>query len=67
MIFTGQEKFFSYGLDLPWIAQQTKDTNKRFLFENDAIIERVALFPMPTIAAMNGKMFSIIFIKQNMP
>nr|XP_054764865.1 uncharacterized protein LOC129271563 [Lytechinus pictus] len=59
LIFTGQGKFFSYGLDLHWIAQQTKDVTKKFLTENDALVQRVTLFPMPTIAAMNGHAFGM--------
>eukprot|EP00057_Strongylocentrotus_purpuratus_P005341 XP_003730750.2 PREDICTED: delta(3,5)-Delta(2,4)-dienoyl-CoA isomerase, mitochondrial-like [Strongylocentrotus purpuratus] len=59
VIFTGEGKFFSYGVDLPWVAQQTLDMTDKFICESDALTERVASFPMPTIAAMNGHAFGM--------
>ncbi|XP_041455239.1 enoyl-CoA delta isomerase 2, peroxisomal-like [Lytechinus variegatus] len=59
LIFTGQGKFFSYGLDLHWIALQTKNVTRKFLIENDDLLQRITLFPLPTIAAINGHAFGM--------
>ncbi|XP_071495456.1 uncharacterized protein [Diadema antillarum] len=57
LIITGEGKFFSYGLDLPWIASQPFDVNAKFFAESEGILQRILTFPMPTIAALNGHAF----------
>ena len=55
MVLTGQGKFFLFGLDLPWMAQQPLEVVAQFLYKTDKITQRLLEFPMPTVAAINGK------------
>ena len=52
MITTGNGKYYSNGLQLP-----LRDTNiqSRLIEAAGTLLQRMATFPVPTIAAINGK------------
>ncbi len=54
----GEEKFYSNGLDLDWMAGDSRDEARTFLGDVLALLGRVLLFPVPTVAAMNGHAFA---------
>ena len=57
IISTG--KIYSNGVDLAWVSKQSRDVMMEFSQALCNIIGRILTFPLPTIAAVNGK--SIIF------
>jgi enoyl-CoA hydratase/carnithine racemase len=59
VILTGDGKFFSNGLDLKWLESVSADGAgneiiMQFSKGLEALIHRLLLFPLPTIAAING-------------
>jgi enoyl-CoA hydratase/carnithine racemase len=59
VVFTGAvEKYFSNGLNLGWVASQSKDDMIEFLVYFNDMLRRAATFPMPTVAAVNGHAFA---------
>jgi len=59
VITGGQEKFFSNGLDLAWMAQQSPATNREFLFTINDLLRETVIFPKPLLAAINGHAFAL--------
>jgi len=58
LVTTGEGKFYSNGLDLEWMAGQSKEQVGRHI---DAVHEtflRMLTFPMITVAALNGHAFA---------
>jgi Delta3-Delta2-enoyl-CoA isomerase len=53
-----QEKFYSNGLDLDWMGGDGRDEARTFVGDVLALMGRVLLFPVPTVAAMNGHAFA---------
>ena len=55
------EKFFSQGIDVPWLLQKMNDkefdTIKSFMYEMNRVFTRILLMPFPVIAAINGHAF----------
>ena len=57
LITTSEGKFYSNGLDLDWLGKFVGDETKRQYFIQTSVrglFQRLATFPMPTIAAVNG-------------
>ncbi len=58
LVTTGEGRFYSNGLDLDWIIP-TQTTNpeeiRDFFMSWNKLILRLVTFPVPTIAALNGK------------
>ena len=54
----GEEKFYSNGLDLGWMSGDGRDEARIFLADVLALLGRVLLFPVPTVAAINGHAFA---------
>ena len=69
LITIGDGKFYSNGVDLQWAQQQLSDGNlktlRRFSRECSKLVARLLTFPMPTIAAMNGKSILLLVVLQS--
>jgi enoyl-CoA hydratase/carnithine racemase len=55
----GQEKYFSNGLHLQWMMEQTPDVLRGFLGGVSQILKETALFGKPLIGAINGHAFGL--------
>lgn len=58
LVTVGEEKFYSNGLDLDWMSGDGRDEARTFVADVLALLGRVLLFPVPTVAAMNGHAFA---------
>ena len=62
VVRSAHEKIFSNGMDLEWLVPvlQKKDikTAKKFFYLWNDLFKRLLLYPMPTIAAINGHAFA---------
>jgi len=62
VVRSAHEKIWSNGLDLDWlmpvVMAQDAVTSKAFFYRLNDLFKRVLLFPMPTVAAMNGHAFA---------
>jgi enoyl-CoA hydratase/carnithine racemase len=54
----GQEKFYSNGLDLTWMAADGASEGGAFVAAVLKLLGRVLVFPVPTVAAINGHAFA---------
>ncbi len=54
----GEEKFYSNGLDLPWLMSLDKAKLNPFIKDVNKLLGRVMGFPVATVAAMNGHSFA---------
>jgi len=54
----GEEKFYSNGLDLSWLAGDGQAEAPRFIKAVLKLLGRIMAFPMPTAAAINGHAFA---------
>ncbi len=54
----GEEKFYSNGLDLAWMAGDGADEGPRFVSTVLQLLGRLLTFPVPTVAAINGHAFA---------
>ena len=61
LIIAGVGKYFSCGLDLDWMSQQDDATLGAFFPRYQDFIMRLLVFPMPTVAAINGQSTEINF------
>lgn len=59
VITAGQEKFFSNGLDLAWMSQQSTEGNREFLFAVNDLLKETLLFAKPLVGAINGHAFAL--------
>ena len=57
LILRGEGKFFSNGLDLAWMGANSKEV-KAFMESLHKLFARLMVFPMLTIACMNGHAFA---------
>lgn len=59
LVTTGaEEKFYSNGLDLDWLAAQGAEPARAFIESFFRILGRVLALPLPTVAALNGHTFA---------
>ena len=62
VVTSAHPKIFSNGIDLDWVLPvlSAQDTGSFYAYLSDmnALIKRLTLFPMPTIAAVNGHAFA---------
>ncbi|XP_038067925.1 enoyl-CoA delta isomerase 2, peroxisomal-like isoform X2 [Patiria miniata] len=58
LIITGVGKYFSCGLDLAWLSKQDDDTLTTFFSAFDQFLARLLVYPMPTVAAINGHAYA---------
>ena len=62
LITTGEGKFYSNGYDIEWITQLNQEQRKAWVDRDTfALVWRMVTFPMPTIAALNGRLFQLVF------
>ena len=54
----GEEKFYSNGLDLTWMAGDGASEGTRFVSAVLQFLGRLLVFPVPTVAAINGHAFA---------
>ncbi len=54
LVITGQGRAFSAGVDLPAVVAGGREYLERFLPALSRALERIALFPRPVVAAVNG-------------
>lgn len=58
LVTTGEERFYSNGLDLEWLAGQGIEQGGPLLTELNSLFGRLLAFPMATVAAINGHAFA---------
>ena len=58
LVTTGEEKFYSNGLDLDWMIGAGQEKGEAFLRDVFKLLARVLAFPVPTVAALNGHTFA---------
>ncbi len=58
LVTVGEGKFYSNGLDLQWMSQQSRDEAMAFVADMLLVFARLLEFPLPTVAAMNGHAFA---------
>jgi len=54
----GEEKFYSNGLDLAWLAGDGEKERPQFVESVLKFLGRLMAFPVPTVAAINGHAFA---------
>lgn len=54
----GEEKFYSNGLDLAWLAGDGEKERPEFVKSVLKFLGRVMAFPIPTVAGINGHVFA---------
>ncbi len=58
LVLTGEGKYFSNGLNLPAIGKLERDALVAFGLELMRSLGRLVVFPVPTVAAINGHAFA---------
>lgn len=58
LVTIGEDRFYSTGLDLGWLATQAGPDIRAFLTDLHLLLARLLVFPMPTVAALNGHAFA---------
>ncbi len=58
LVTVGEGKFYSNGLDLEWLPAQQPDVIDSFLADFERLFARLLVFPMITVAALNGHVFA---------
>ena len=58
LVTVGTGKFYSTGLDLPWLMGDGRDQAGDFVARVQQFLARVLVFPIPTVAAINGHAFA---------
>ena len=58
LVTVGEDKFYSNGLDLAWMAGDGQSEGGAFVNDVMRLLGRVLTFPVPTVAAMNGHAFA---------
>jgi enoyl-CoA hydratase/carnithine racemase len=58
LVTTGQEKFYSNGLDLAWMTGDGQSEAGAFVGDLQRFLGRLLVFPAPTVAAINGHAFA---------
>lgn len=58
LVTTGDGKFFSNGLDLAWMSEQSSEVAGAFLADLYRLWARILTFPVASVAAINGHAFA---------
>lgn len=58
LITTGIGKFYSNGIDVAWMMEQSHRDVERFMVMLWELLKRMTIFPVPTVAAINGHCFA---------
>ncbi len=58
LVTVGEDKFFSNGLDLTWMAGDGSHEGGRFVGDVMRLLGRFLVLPVPTVAAINGHAFA---------
>jgi enoyl-CoA hydratase/carnithine racemase len=58
LVTTGEDKFYSNGIDLGWLGGEGQPHARAFLEALHRLFARVLAFPVPTVAAINGHAFA---------
>lgn len=58
LVTVGTGRFYSTGLDLQWLMGDGRGQAGEFVIQVQALLARVLVFPIPTIAAINGHAFA---------
>ncbi|MBI3768665.1 MAG: enoyl-CoA hydratase/isomerase family protein [Deltaproteobacteria bacterium] len=58
LVTTGEDKFYSNGLDLAWMSGDGRDEAGAFVGDLLRFLGRLLTFPVPTVAAINGHAFA---------
>lgn len=58
LVSVGSGRFYSTGLDLAWLAGDGRAEAADFVFRLQRLFARILLFPIPTVAALNGHAFA---------
>jgi len=58
VITTGTGRFYSNGLDLEFLSTQESEDLAHFFYSLMALLKRILMFPLPTLAAINGHCFA---------
>jgi Delta3-Delta2-enoyl-CoA isomerase len=61
LVTTGADRFYSTGLDLPWLATGA-ERPELFVSDLQKLFARLLTFPMVTVAALNGHAFAAGFM-----
>jgi enoyl-CoA hydratase/carnithine racemase len=59
LVITGEDKTFSTGFNLEYVAQATADEKQLLMHKAIELLERLLAFPLPTVAAINGHAFGM--------
>ncbi len=59
LVTTASGKHFSNGYDLEFLGSLAMDELKVFIDASSAVLARILVFPIPTVAALNGHAFGI--------
>jgi enoyl-CoA hydratase/carnithine racemase len=59
VVLTGAGKFFSNGFDLEFLGSRQGPALMDFIFDAQQLLARILVYPMPTVAAVNGHAFGI--------
>jgi enoyl-CoA hydratase/carnithine racemase len=59
LVFTGDEKMFSTGFNLEYVAEATAGEKQMLMDKAVELLERLLVFPLPTVAAINGHAFGM--------
>jgi enoyl-CoA hydratase/carnithine racemase len=59
LVTTGGAKHYSNGFDLGYLGGLEMDELKAFMDRTSAALARILVFPVPTVAALNGHAFGI--------
>ncbi len=59
LVTTASGKHFSNGFDLEFLGARSMDELMTFMDQTSAALARILVFPLPTVAALNGHAFGI--------
>jgi len=57
LVSVGSARFYSNGYDLEWLAGLSRDTRRDFIRDQQALLARWLVLPVPTAAALSGHAF----------
>ncbi|KAN0038995.1 hypothetical protein ACTA71_001189 [Dictyostelium dimigraforme] len=55
---TDESKYYSLGLDLEWVKPRGKSSFFNLLYDLCVLLERILMFPIPTISCINGHSYA---------